>query len=1058
MTDKEIDEKESAVSWDMEYRFEEVEVAEVEAADEALKFQKSEKGILDSVLVIGGGVAGVQASLDLADQGFRVYLVEKTPSIGGIMAALDKTFPTIDCSICILAPKLVECGRHPNIELLTYSEVKEVKGEAWDFTVKIERKPRYVDEEKCNGCGLCAEVCKVKVPNEFDHGLLARTAIYIPFPQAVPLNFTIDKEHCIGCGQCKIACQRDAIDFDMAPTTMEVNVGSIIIATGGDYYEPFDVPEYGFGKYKNVVTAMQFERILNASGPTKGVLLRPSDGKIIQKMAFIQCVGCRTKNKPYCSRTCCTYSTKEAIVAKEHEKTLEDVHIFYIDVRTVGKNFEDFFNRAKEEYGINYIKGIPGVIEEKEDSTLIVKYEDQNERKLKKMELDLVVLSTATLPSKGADKLAEKLGIELDGYGFVKEKNPLTNPIDTIKPGIFACGVSSGPKDIPDSVAQASGAAAMASLYVVPSEIEKEYPKEIDVTGKEPRIGVFVCNCGLNIGGYLDVPSVAEYSGTLPNVVYAEHNLFTCSSDSIERIKENIKEHDLNRVVVASCTPRTHEPLFRETCQEAGLNKYLFEMANIRDQCSWVHMRDSENGTQKAKDLVKIAVAKAKLLEPRYEKEVEIYPASLVVGAGISGMTAALNIADHGFEVHLIEKTEELGGLIKEVDTVPPEDMKPSELLDPIINKVKEHKNITLHTSTTVNEVKGYVGNFNVTLNGVEGEKNVTVGTIIVATGAKPFEPKGYYKYGENKNVVTQFDLEKLLPSYASYFEAKEAIKKDTVKEPKNVVMIQCVGAREEEGRTYCSRTCCIHAIKNARNVKREFPDANVYILYRDIRTVGEMEEQYYIDSQLEGIKYVRFSQEKPPKVSEKDGKLRVEVTDKTLGEDLTIDSDILALSTPLVANDDSKDLAQSLKVPVDKNGFFFEAHVKLRPVDFATDGIFLCGSAHVPKDIKDSVSQANGAAARALNLLIKRVISVEAVTSEVDLEKCIGCNVCVELCSYDAARIEEDGKSRIIEALCKGCGSCAVSCPTRAITAHQYKDEHYDAILNALFAEEEAG
>jgi heterodisulfide reductase subunit A len=627
----------------------------------------------------------------------------------------------------------------------------------------------------------------------------------------------------------------------------------------------------------------------------------------------------------------------------------------------------------------------------------------------------------------------------LDEYGFVKELDPFVSPLDTTIPGIYSCGVSTAPRDIPDSVAQASGAAARASLWVVPSEEKKEYPEEKDVSGQEPRVGVFVCNCGLNIGGYLDVPAVAEYAATLPDVVYAEHNLFTCSSDSIERIKAKIKEHDLNRVVVASCTPRTHEPLFKETCQEAGLNKYLFEMANIRDQCSWVHMRDPENATEKAKDLVKMAVAKARMLVPRYEKEVEIHPAAMVIGGGIAGMTAALNIAYHGFEVHLVEKKEELGGLIKEVDALPPYDVKPDQLLGPLIKKVEEEKRITVHTSTTLKDVKGYVGNFNIALDKAGEEEKVKVGTIIVATGSRPFEPKGMYGYGKNENVVTQFELEKL-------------IKEGKLKDLKNVAMIQCVGAREERERTYCSRICCMMAIKNARYLKKKFPDANISIIHRDIRAVGEIEEDYYIKSLGEGINYIRYSPENPPKVTA-DGSLKVEVTEETLGEDITINPDLLVLSTPLVSHEDSKQLAQLLKVPVDQHGFFFEAHVKLRPVDFATDGVFLCGSAHGPKDVKDSVSQANGAAARALVLLTKGSVKVEAVTSEVDQEKCIGCGVCASLCPYGAPQLE-NGKMNIIEVLCKGCGACAVSCPTRAITSHQFKDEYYDAQITELLAE----
>jgi heterodisulfide reductase subunit A len=999
------------------------------------------KAMLDSVLVIGGGIAGIRASLDLADQGYRVYLVERTPSIGGVMAQLDKTFPTNDCSICIEGPLMSDVASHKNIDLLTYHEVKKVEGGIGNFKVEVVKKARGVNIEECNGCEECSKVCPVRVPNDFEMGLAVRPAIYKPFPQAVPNIVTIDYESCINCGFCELVCGRNAIIRDDKDETIILTVGSIIVAIGYDIYEPHGMTEYGYGVYPNVLTALQFERLQCASGPTGGHIIRPFDGRVAKRIAIIQCIGSRSKKRPYCSRFCCTHATKEAIIAKEHEKAIEEIHIFYNEMRQFGKGFEEYYQRSKEEYGINYIKGIPGEIEQKDNGDLIIKYEDQKERKFKKMEVDLVVLSTAAVPKKGIDELAEKLGIDLDEYGFIRVLDPDISPVDTIKPGIYACGACSGPKDIPESCVQASGTAARASRYVEQARIEEKLIEEKDVTGQEPRIGVFVCYCGVNIGGYVDVPSVTEYAKTLPNVVHAEATLYTCSQDSLFKIKEAIKKHDLNRVVVASCTPRTHEPLFRRTCREAGLNKYLFEMANIRDQDSWVHMNEPEAATEKAKALVRMTVAKSRLLEPGTEKEIDIHPTSLVIGAGVSGMTAALNIAEQGFKVYLVEKEAELGGLLKGMHKVFPEDRRANELLDSMIRKVEENKNIEVHTSTIIKSIKGYIGNFEASLEKEGRKEEIKIGTIVVATGAKPLKPNGYYGYGEYENVITQFELEKLLAE-------------DKLNAPKNIGMILCVGAREKEGRAYCSRVCCMVAIKNARYLKEKFPDANIYVINRDVRTFGETEE-YYRKARFEGIRFVRYSPEKPPEVKQNEDKtLKVDVYDETLGQQITLNFDLVVLSTPLIPPEDNKILSRLLKIPLDQNGFFLEAHVKLRPVDFATAGIYLCGTAHSPKDIADSISQALGASSRAAIPLKQKRVKVEAITSFIDEDKCTGCGTCIELCPYGAWEKDEKSMVQLREALCKGCGVCAASCPEKAIDMHHFTDDQLIAQVRAALEE----
>jgi len=996
-----------------------------------------------AVLVIGGGIAGIQASLDLAESGFKVHLLDESTSIGGTMAQLDKTFPTNDCSMCILAPKLVSAGRHPNIQLITNSELKEVNGEAGNFEVTILKRPRFINEGKCNGCGVCAQNCPVEIPNEFDVNIGIRKAIYVPFPQAVPLKYAIDEENCIKCRLCEKLCPAKALNFDQQPETVKIHVGAIILSPGFEEFDPYLKSEYGHGRYLNVVSSIEFERILSASGPFGGKILRPSDGRIPQKVAFIQCVGSRDAHlgNNYCSAACCMYSIKESVIAKEHSPGLECI-IFYIDMRAYGKEFDSYYDRAKDEYGVRFVRSrVAKVKEDPPTGNLFVQYVEDEDPKTE--EFDMVVLAVGMRPPKKAQKLAEILGIELDKYKFCQTE--LFSPVETSKSGIFVCGAFASPKDIPESVAQASGAAAKA-MNVIASErgkeiVEKEYLLERDVTKEEPRIGVFVCHCGINIGGVVNVPEVVEYAKKLPNVVYAEANLYTCSQDTQKIIKERIEEQKLNRVVVASCTPRTHEPLFRETVREVGLNEYLFEMTNIRDQCSWVHMHESKKATEKAKDLVRSTVAKARLLKPLKKPIINVTPAGLVIGGGVSGMTAALELARQGFDVHLVERESELGGHLRKIHYLL-EDENPKEKLNNLVKEVVENDKIRVYLGAEVIDVNGFVGNFKSKIIHNGEEKEIEHGIVIVATGAVEYKPTEYL-YGNDPRVMTQSELEERIAKWE--FKAK------------NVVMIQCVGARTEE-RPNCSRICCGQAIKNALKIKEISLETEVYVLYKDIRTYG-FKEDYYREAATKGVIFINYEDERKPQVVNDDGKLKVTFWEPVMREEIEIEPDIVVLSAATMPNPNNKRTAELLKVPLTKDGFFLEAHMKLRPVDFATDGIFLCGMAHSPKYIDESVAQACAAAARATTILAKKILEMEGIIANVNEDLCSGCRICEHLCAYGAIEMKEkDGKlaAHTIEALCKGCGVCGTACPTKAITMGHFTTEEILAQVKAAVLEVE--
>jgi heterodisulfide reductase subunit A len=1319
------------------------------------------KDPVGAVLVVGGGIGGIQTSLDLAESGFKVYLLEKSISIGGTMAQLDKTFPTNDCSMCIMSPKLVDAGRHRNIEILTNARVEKVEGEPGRFKVLVHKKARSISIEECKACGDCTKVCPVKIPNDYEQGLVTRAAVYQLFAQAMPSAYGIEKrgippcraacplhvnaqgyvalisvgkfkealelvretlpfpgilayacshpceqeckrieedrpipichlkrflvdhveepefefkkpeengkkvaiigsgpagltaahdlrrlgyaltlfeakdkmgglltdgfpsyrlpkkivekdlsiiekmgievhlntrvgkasyeallqgfdavfiaagtagedsilkafkglkgtrwgtilvdpvtletnlqgvfaggdtvtgpgtiiesmahgrkaaisihrylsgedltqdresegsqrstlgttmpyserkgretppdmvrpvdagltpeevieeaKRCLQCGgcsecmECVKACEAKAIHHEMKDEKIEIEVGSIVLSPGFDEFSPAIKTEYGYGRYSNVVSSIEFERFLSASGPFRGQVLRPSDGKHPHKVAWIQCVGSRDPHikKGYCSSVCCMYATKEAVIAKEHAPEMEAT-IFFMDMRAYGKDFDKYIERAKKDYRVRYVRSRVSHLKEDPDShNLYIHYETE-EGEMVSEEFEMVVLSVGLEPARDHLEIAKTFGIDLNPYGFAYTST--FTPLQTSRPGVFVSGVFSGPKDVPETVAQASAAAAEASSLLAPSRgtlvTEKEYVEEKNVNYEVPRIGAFICHCGINIAGVVDVPSVVEYARTLPHVVYADSNLYTCSQDAQELLKKIIEEHKLNRIMIASCTPRTHEPLFQDTIRQAGLNRYLFEMTNIRDQCSWVHMHQPGEATEKAKDLVRMAIAKAALLESLPTQMIEMNQKAQVIGGGLAGMTAALKIAQAGFEVYLIEKEEALGGKARKIHyTLDGMDVRTH--LERLIGEVEKHPRIQTFRETTIEKVDGFVGSFKTEIKTKGEPKVLDHGVILVATGGEEYQPKEFL-YGQDDRITTQSD-----------FEREMVLHPESLRSVKNVVMIQCVGSRNDE-RPYCSRVCCSVAVKNALKLKQIRPETNVYVLYRDIRTYG-LKEDYYEKAREAGVTFIRYDQEKEPRIAKEGEDIQVIAHESILHDDLLLRADRVVLSPGIVAPHGNEGLSKMLKVPLNADGFFLEAHMKLRPVDFATEGIFLAGLAHSPKSIDETISQANAAVSRALTLLTRTHLETIGTVSEIDEKKCVGCGLCADLCPYKAIEIVwkrtvvgEKLVAQVNKALCKGCGVCTASCRSGSVDLKGFTTEEIVAQITELCA-----
>ena len=845
------------------------------------------------------------------------------------------------------------------------------------------------------------------------------------------------------CQICVPVCRSHAIDFSQKPVERELNVGAVIMSPGFGKVPDEALTHYNYGNHPDIVTSLEFERLLNPSGPFEGEVRCLSDKRHPKKIAFIQCVGSRDIgcDNGYCSSVCCMYAIKEAMVAKEHDPECE-ITIFYMDMRTQGKNFDATRIRAEEQFGIKFVRAkVADVMPWGKQLKLTYSTLEKSHHF---EPFDMVVLSVGLDSPKSAKSLASVAGFELNKYDFCDTDT--FSPLTSSKDGVFVAGAFQGPKDIPESVTQSSAAAGIASALIKKQRgkgiVHKTYPDEQSVGDKdEVRIGVWVCHCGINISGTVDVPGVVDSVNDMENVVYFSDSLYSCSQDAQEIIKEKIKEHRLNRVVMAACSPRTHEPLFQETLKDAGLNRSLFEMVNIRDQCSWVHANEPEEATDKSKDLVRMGVAKARHIQPLAEQTVPVTPQALVVGGGVAGLTAAENLANQGFQCYLVDKNAKVGGHVANMkNTLKGENT--ITMLKDLVKRVEKHEKIEILTSSELAAVSGFVGNFSSVIKTKKGKKEteqtIDHGVIIIATGGKEYRPD-MYSLGKIKKVVTQMELETKLAG------------KGKNRAPDSVVMIQCAGSRGDD-LNYCSKVCCNSAVKNALKIKEINPKSQVVVLYRDMRTYGYAEDAYQ-EAREKGVVFIPYEVETKPQVIKKGNKTVVSFFDPILQEDVVIDPDLIALSVGIVP-EDTRDLSKLLKLTINEDKFYLEAHVKLRPVELAVDGVYVCGLAHSPKPLDEIIVQAQAAAAKASIPLIKGYVTVDPIVSSIDKEQCIGCGICASLCPYQAIQMKKEGKKRkaeTISASCKGCGICASRCPTFAITMGGFTAEQIEAQIAAF-------
>ena len=1015
------------------------------------------------VLVVGGGVGGMRAAIDLAEAGLRVILVEATPALGGRVAQLGFMFPTHDCILCrgtsdhgygctrpAISPAFLDHNLHPNIEILTNTRMVAASGQAGDFTIHLHSEPRYVKINQCTNCGLCAAACPVELPSGFQLDLSMRKAIYKVAPRAIPDAYVVDRRpYCDDCGLCVDICPTQAVDLNEQPGDRIVRVGAVILAIGYSLTDLREYEEYGWGRYGNVLHGLQYERLASRSGPTEGIVVRPSDGQTPRRIAWLQCVGSRDQRYPYCSSICCMYATKQAMLAKQRVPDAE-CQVFVMDERAFNKEFNAYFDRSRKEFGVRYVRCRVSAIREDPDTHDLIVRATHPDGQISDERYNMVVLSAGTQPPALARNTADILGIELNPWGFCETDKFM--PLQTSQPGIYVCGSFQSPKEIAETITDAAGAAGDVMRQMRASlgkrKSSRAYPfisgesfvAEQHVAEQSLRTGVFVCDCHPSIDSVIDTRLLARYAHGLPGVMHAVQIGYGCLEAGLAKMQSAIGEHHLNRVVVAGCSHRTHEPLFQQMVRRAGLNPALLELVNIREHCAWVHSAYPGGATRKAMELVRGGTQRVQLMLSSHKQPIQPIQRALIIGGGVAGMTAALSVADSGYDVVLVERSGELGGNLRHVYYVA-EGQNPQRLLRDLINRVRGHERIAVFARSQVIEHSGSVGAFRATIrtlpaNGSQpAATQVEHGVTIVATGGQEWRGD-IYLLDKHPRVITEVELEDRI-----------AHEPEAIAEMKHIVMIQCV--RPSNGIDYCSRVCCTSSMKNAIRIKLLNPDCQVTILYKDVITYG-FREQYYTDARRRGAVFIRYDDMSMPVVEDVDGRLRVHVQEPVLGQRLGFEPDLLVLNMAVVPWEGTTELARVLGVPLSREGFFMEAHVKVRPMDLMAEGIFVAGVAHYPKFIEETISNAQATAGRAVSLLAQRLLYVGGTVAEVEQARCVGCLTCTRTCPFGIPCIQPDvsgvggirGAAHINPAICQGCGTCTGECPARAIQLVNYTDQ----------------
>lgn len=1001
----------------------------------------------EAVLVIGAGVAGMKASLELAEAGYTVYLCERKPSIGGALVQMDKWFPDNHCSLCQMLPTLnrdrsaQHCLRrglvHPNIEMLYNTEVTGLQGQAGDFKVTVGTNSTGVDEQLCIGCGLCAEVCPVEVESEFDEGLSRKKAIDVPNPYATPRLYAIDWEKCTRCGECVNKCPTKAIQLEPKESTRQLQVGAIILSTGFEEFDPRLATQYGYRRYPNVITGIELERVLSPGGPSQGELVRPSDGGAPESIAFLQCIGSRDSRRDYCSSACCMFAVKEATLIRQ-TRPQTGVHIFFMDLRAFGKGYHRYYERARDELGVHFTRcRVPVVKEDPQTHDLMLTVVSEDGTPVRR-QFGMVVLSVGQTPAPKFGELCQLLGVDTNRWGFCQTQ-PFST-VETSREGIYVCGSAAGPGDIADTVIEAGAAAGEAARWL---ELPSTRPTEKEQVEKQaeeegPKIAVFLCGCGGEGGSALDLEQLADYVSKSRGVVHVEQMPYLCLGDSMEAIGKRLKEHETNRLVLGACSLLVNESMRDKVAAQAGLDPAAVRVVNLREDLVWVHRDQPDMALAKAKSLLAMAVEDVRQLDYPPVSMSTVIPRALVIGGGIAGITAALSIAQRGIEVHLVERSSELGGNLKEIYATL-ESGDTQTLLRDNIEQISHSPDIHLHMESEVVAVSGCAGNFRVSIKEKDDSLNVwEAGAIIAATGGDEYRPAEYL-YGQNAKVLTQRELEKRL--FGGEIDPGGL---------SSVVMIQCVGSRDED-RPYCSRVCCSQALQNALKLKEANPGIEVNVLYRDMMSYG-FKEEYYTLAREKGVQFIRYELNSKPEVTQDKEKLLVELIEPVVGGRLVLEPDLVVLSTGIIPND-NRTLADILGVETDEDGFFCEAEEKFRPVDFLRDGIYVCGLAHSPRGVEETITQARAAAQRAASLLTSKQLETGRVISETVQRLCRKCEMCITVCPYDArGRDEETGEIVVREALCQGCGACVVACPSGAAKIRGFKDRQVFSLIDAAF------